>query len=96
MTWLNLTGNLDAAIAEFREKLPGWWFSVGACSVSRDASCGPDRTGGDADLLDIREFDNGFHADLVGETDTLADALRDVIEQALEAVERHGRLSKDD
>ncbi|MBR0668274.1 hypothetical protein GXW71_28235 [Roseomonas hellenica] len=72
---------LGAAIAAFQAHLPGWWFSVCACSVSQDASCGPDRHGPDADLLQFREFDDGFHADLVDET--LADALRTVMGEVL-------------
>jgi hypothetical protein len=34
---------LETAIAEFKAKLPGWWFSLGECQVSADASCGPTR-----------------------------------------------------
>lgn len=71
---------LAAVIAEFEQKLPGWWWSVGACSVSRDASCGPDRNGPDGDLLDDREFDDGFHHDGGG---TVADSLRIIMEHAL-------------
>lgn len=78
---------LAVAIAEFEAALPGWWFSVGACSVSRDASCAPDRTGPDAELLEIRHFDDGFHADL--RDGTLADALRYVMREALEAKLEH-------
>lgn len=75
-------GELAAAIAEFEQKLPGWWWSVGSCSVSRDASCGPDRQGPDARLLDIKEFDEGFHHD--DREGTCADALRLVMNWALE------------
>lgn len=77
------TLDLASAIAEFQEQLPGWWFSVCACSISRDASCAPDLHGPDAHLLQVRTFDEGFHADLVD--GTLADALRDVMQQALQA-----------
>ncbi|WP_231343689.1 hypothetical protein [Methylorubrum sp. B1-46] len=48
--------------------------------MSRDASCGPDRNGPDADLLKHRDFDEGFHHDGNGET---ADSLRIVMEHAL-------------
>lgn len=71
---------LAAAITEFEEKLPGWWWSIGSCSVSRDASCGPDRTGPDADLLQDREFDEGFHHDGDGD---IPKSLRIVMEWAL-------------
>jgi hypothetical protein len=33
--------DLAAAIREFETALPGWWWSVGSCSLTRDASCGP-------------------------------------------------------
>lgn len=49
--------SLDRAIAAFKEALPGWWFSFGECSVSCDASCGPDRQYADAFLLDDPVFD---------------------------------------
>src|SRR5678815_158185 len=55
--------DLQTAIIEFEKALPGWWYSLGICSVSRDASCGPDITGPDAALLKIRKFDSGYHCD---------------------------------
>lgn len=85
MTWLDLAGDIERAIHEFKTALPGWWFSVGACSVSRDASCAPDRTGCDAHLLSVRIFDDGFHADLREPDATLADALRYVTREAIAA-----------
>lgn len=75
---------LDAAIAEFRATLPGWWYSVCECSVSCDASCGPDRNWCDAHLLADRLFDEGFHADLK-QPSTLAEALRHVMAQGVAA-----------
>ena len=74
--------DLAAAIVQFEQTLPGWWWKVGTCSVSRDASCGPDRAGPDAHLLAIRLFDEGFHCDACG---TVAESLRDVMDQALAA-----------
>lgn len=79
------TQDLASAIVEFECALPGWWWSVGTCSVSRDASCGPDRAGPDADLLTRREFDGGFHCDGKGDTWTCAMSLRDVMAQSVEA-----------
>lgn len=75
--------DLAKAISEFERALPGWWWSVCSCSVSRDASCAPDRNGRDADLLASRDFDNGFHCD--HSTGSAADALRDVMAQAIAA-----------
>lgn len=83
----------DAVLGEFKRRLPGWWFNVGACSLSRHASCGPDREGPDRSLLPgignngSRVFDDGFHADLTDPAATIADALRDVMEQAIVAKE---------
>jgi hypothetical protein len=70
-------------IREFEAALPGWWWSICVCSVSRDASCGPDVAGPDADLLEDRTFDRGFHCD--DRNGTLASSLRDVMAQALDA-----------
>lgn len=71
------------AIEEFERRLPGWWWSIGICSVSADASCGPDIAGPDADLLDYesRVFDEGFDCD--DRNGTLASSLCDVMKQAL-------------
>lgn len=78
---------LEAAIAEFKAVLPGWWFSVCECQVSCDASCAPTRdvpTLRELLLIDHR-FDTGFHIDLP-QPSTLAAALRAVMAQALEAL----------
>lgn len=76
---------LEAAIAEFKAALPGWWFSVCECQVSADASCAPTSETPDIALIALDDrFDSGFHADLP-QPATLADALRDVMRQALEA-----------
>lgn len=80
------TFDLAQAIDRFRAELPGWWFTVGECSVSADASCGPDRTGPDKALLCNKLFDDGFHAGLL-QPATMADALDNVREQALTARE---------
>lgn len=74
---------LVAAIRDFETALPGWWFTIGSCSVSRDASCGPDRQGPDAALLRRRLFDDGFHVDL--HDGSLADALREATRLAVKA-----------
>lgn len=76
------TDLLDA-IEKLQAELPGWWWQVGSCSVSADASIGPDRTGPDADLLEIRDFDEGIHNDLRHPA-TTADALLGAIAIAKE------------
>jgi hypothetical protein len=73
--------SLEDAIAKLNAELPGWWWSVGVCSVSADASIGPDRAGPDASLLGGRLFDEGFHADL-RQPATPAEALLHVLEKA--------------
>jgi hypothetical protein len=78
------TSDLATSIMRIERELPGWWWSVGACHVSSDASCAPDRYGPDATLLSDPEFDEGFHAD-IRQPSTCADALNDVIDQALQA-----------
>lgn len=77
---------LEAAIAEFKAKLPGWWYSVCECQVSCDATCAPTKESPHASwATEDRRFDHGFDADLP-QPSTLADALRDVMNQALDAI----------
>lgn len=91
MTWVaNNTGDLVAAIEYFHERLPGWWFSVGVCHVSADATVAPDSAGCDADLLreSTRYFDGGFDTALLPPA-TMADALRRATDIALLARDRY-------
>ena len=72
--------DLLAAVSE----LPaGWWWSGGVCSVSCHATIGPDRAYIGQPILNA--FDDGFDADLA-QPATLAEALRDCIEQAKTAL----------
>lgn len=84
---------LIEAIQEFRAALPGYWYSLGECEISCDASCAPTALSPDLALTgQDKRFDDGFHCD-VPQPSTLADALRDVMAQALDA--RHAlALSK--
>lgn len=78
---------LEEEIAAFKRQLPGWWFTVGECQVSADASCGPTRESEHISLIPLdRRFDDGFHADLP-QPALMADALRSVMEAALDAIE---------
>jgi hypothetical protein len=88
--WMTKTADADlaAAIPEFRTSLPGWWFTIGDCSVSSHASCGPDRNHIPQPMLS--KFDSGFHEDL-DQPATMAQALRSVNLQALEAIREHER-----
>jgi hypothetical protein len=81
------TDDLATAIREFEATLPGWWWSVGSCFISRDASCGPQRYGPDGDLLDLKLFDDGFHHD--DREGDVAGSLREVMRQALAARASH-------
>lgn len=76
-------GDLEAAIAEFRAALPGWWFTTGTCSVSCDATIGPDRAYVADPILLI--FDEGISVDL-RQPSTAAEALRHVTREAVEAL----------
>jgi len=86
--------DLEAAIAEFKAKLPGWWFSVCECQVSCDASCAPtsDSPHIEKAYTDNR-FDSGFHADLL-QPSSLAEALRDVQQQALAALAEYAEIDQ--
>ena len=72
---------LEQALADFKAEFPGWWWSVGECYVSCDATVAPDRYGADDDLLQHRLFDNGFRVDL-RQPSTVVDALLSVTEKA--------------
>lgn len=96
MAWNTDTDDFAAAVREFEQKLPGFWWSVGQCSIGAHASCAVDGKGDQAALLDgIKAgdpLDSGFHADTHGGSP--AEALRDVMMQAL-ADPRVSPTSKD-
>lgn len=76
---------IEETIAEFKRTLPGWWYSLGECQVSCDASCAPTKMSADIELIDIdKNFDAGFHVDIL-QPNTLSQALRAVMEDALDA-----------
>lgn len=85
MGWNTDTTDFAAAIAEFEKRLPGFWWSVGQCSVGAHASCAVDGRGGQRHLLDNiaagDPLDSGFHIDTSGGSP--ADALRQVMLLAL-------------
>lgn len=76
----NSTAGLAEAIERLYRELPGWWFTVGNCHVSADATVGPDSDGPDADLLEFREMSDGVDGDLLHPA-TLADALNRAIDE---------------
>ncbi|MXP24789.1 hypothetical protein GRI39_01850 [Altererythrobacter indicus] len=78
--------DLEAAIAEFKTTLPGWWFSVCECQVSCDASCAPTSESDHIKLIPFDDrFDSGFHIDFA-QPATLAEVLREVMRQGVAAV----------
>jgi len=78
--------DLEAAIARFKADLPGWWFTVGECQVSCDASCAPTRQSEHIALIAKDErFNSGFHVD-DPQPSTLARALDEVRTAALAAI----------
>jgi hypothetical protein len=77
------TADLGAAIREFEHALPGWWWSVCHCQLTRDASCGPDFRVLGMEHPYVQAFDDGFHDDNPG---TLSDALRCVLAAAQEGI----------
>ncbi len=89
MAWNTDVADFAAAVAEFEARLPGFWWSVGQCSVGAHASCAVDGNGVQAHLLEGIDasdpFDDGFHCDTRGGSP--ADALRDVMQQALDHIE---------
>lgn len=81
------TADFAAAVRDFEAALPGFWWSVGQCSVGAHASCAVDGSGCQSELLAVpagHPFDAGFHCDTI--KGSPADALRDVMAQALAAV----------
>lgn len=84
-TLMSDVSGLEAAILRLRVELPGWWFKVGECQVSCDATVAPMGDGIDANLIEFgSEFDVGFDCDLC-QPSTLADALNGAIDKAVEA-----------
>ena len=77
--------NIEKTIELFRKELPNWWYSLGECQVSCDASCAPTSLSPDIGLIPIDErFNSGFHVD-VPQPSKLADALLIVMHGALAA-----------
>jgi len=80
--------DLEAAIAEFKAKLPGWYFSVCECQVSADATVAPTSESPDIQITYAlpagSKWDEGFDVAL-SQPATLADALRLATDEACAA-----------
>lgn len=85
--WNTDVALLAKAVFEFESALPGFWWSVGQCSVGAHASCAVDGNGCQADLLvgvkggTDNPLDTGFHCDTKGGYPH--EALNNVMHQAL-------------
>lgn len=83
--WGTDTKDLALAISEFERALPGFWWSIGQCSVGAHASCAVDGKGCQTELLEGvkagEPYDEGFHCDTT--RGTPAEALRNVMGQAV-------------
>lgn len=86
MSWNTDAQAFAGAIIEFERRLPGFWWSVGQCSLGAHASCAVDMDGCQAHLLSGSKhgnpLDSGFHCDTQGGSP--AEALADVMQQALD------------
>lgn len=81
-------------IARFKQALPGWWYSLGECEKSCDASCAPTRESEDIALIPWDDrFNSGFHHDRP-QPSTLAEALMVVMMNAV-AARNFARRQKD-
>lgn len=82
--------SLSNAVQRLKRELPGWWFTLGECSVSCDATIGPDVAYCPKWMLDA--YDGGFDCD-IRQPSTLADALNGAIDEALKAIEEFERYT---
>ena len=86
--WTTDADDLAVVISLFEERLPGFWWSVGQCSVGAHASCAVDGSGCQKHLLEGvkvgHPFDTGFHCDTVGGSPS--EALEAVMNEALAAL----------
>lgn len=91
--WQTDVGDFAVAVAIFEKRLPGFWWSVGQCSVGAHASCGVDGMGCAAHLLEGitqgHPYDSGWHCDTRGGSP--AEALRDVMRQAVKFINSEGK-----
>jgi hypothetical protein len=78
------SAGLEEAIETLQRELPDWWWSLGNCHISADATIGPDYAGRDAHLLKLKEFDEGIDGSLLHPA-TVAEALLHAIELAKKA-----------
>ena len=81
-------GGIENVIKRFKAELPGWWYSLGECQVSCDASCAPTSHNADLSLIPLDDrFNSGFHVD-VPQPSKLSSALLIVLHDALAAKAR--------
>lgn len=79
---------IEKIIERFRKELPNWWYSLGECQVSCDASCAPTSESPDMSLIPQDDrFNSGFHVDMP-QPSKLSSALLIVMHGALAAKAR--------
>ena len=102
MTWNTDTADFACAVVEFEAALPGFWWSVGQCSVGAHASCAVDGAGVQKELIELipvnskglmidangSPFEHPFNDGFHADTNggSPAEALRDVMRQALKFI----------
>jgi len=94
---LTNTEKFAKAIQKFEELLPGWWWSVGMCTLGAHASCAIDGYSDKAELLNNvksgHQFDTGFHWDSTNELPH--QALENVMNQALDFLKTYKENNND-
>lgn len=91
--WKTDVEDFAQAVADFEKALPGFWWSVGQCSVGAHASCAVDGNGCQAELRKGVEAGDPLYDGFLCYTDgvSLAEALRDCMRQALEYLKAKDR-----
>lgn len=91
ITGLTPAISLDEAVSLFEKELPGWWWTMGNCNCSADASCAPTDEGIallGTDIFTARDFDDrfdsGFHLDAPHPSHP-ASSLLAIMQQAIKA-----------
>jgi len=85
--WNSDPTDFAKAIAELEAALPGFAWVVGQCGIGAHASCSLGYS--TESVRGGHPLDRGFHCDTQGGTP--AEALRDVMWQAVKYLRRHGR-----
>lgn len=86
--------SLSVAVKTFKAMFPGWWYTIGDCNVSADASIGAEGEAQASFPFEVEHgspFDSGFHHDGRYDTDfapSPAKSLLIVMLMALEEIDK--------